>query len=98
MIYCTAARYVVDQTLRCTRESGCVRLCVTTHCNLNMKTLSCLYIAHFAIRDNDNLFYKISKTEAGGGPETKYFIGVALKPAMHLLFVTAATPAWSQLY
>ena len=52
-------------------------------CNLNMKrkckpTLSCLYIAHFAIRNNNNkLFYKFSKIEAGGGPETKYFIGVA---------------------
>ena len=36
-----------------------------------------LYIARFAIRNN-NLFYRFSKIEAGGGPETKHFIGVAL--------------------
>ena len=37
-----------------------------------------LYIAHFAIRNNNNLFYRFSKIEVGGGPETKHFIGVAL--------------------
>ena len=37
-----------------------------------------LYIAHFAIRNNNNLFFRFSKIKAGGGPETKHFIGVAL--------------------
>ena len=41
-------------------------------------TLSCPYIAHFAIRNNNNLFYRFPKIDAGGGPETKHFIGVAL--------------------
>ena len=36
-----------------------------------------VYTAHFAIRFNNNLFYRFSKIEAGGGPETKNFIGVA---------------------
>ena len=42
-------------------------------------TFSCLYIAHFAI--HNNLFYRFPKLEAGGGPETKHFIGVALTTA-----------------
>ena len=37
-----------------------------------------LYIAHFALRNNNNKFPKI---EVGGGPETKHFIGVALTVA-----------------
>ena len=41
-------------------------------------TFSCLYRAHFAIRNNNNLFYRFPKLEAGGGPETKQFIGLAL--------------------
>ena len=41
-------------------------------------TQAVLYIARFAIRNNNNLFYRFSKIEAGGGPETKHFIGVAL--------------------
>ena len=31
----------------------------------------------FAIRNNNNLFYRYPKIEAGGEPETKHFIGVA---------------------
>ena len=60
-----------------------VWLCENTHCILNMKrkckpTFSCLYIAHFAIRNNNNnSFYRFPKLEAGGGPETKHFIGMA---------------------
>ena len=38
-----------------------------------------IYIAHFAIRNNNNLFYRFPKTEAGREPETKRFIGVALQ-------------------
>ena len=30
-----------------------------------------LYIAHFATRNNNDLFYRFPKIEAGGGPETK---------------------------
>ena len=37
-----------------------------------------IYIAHFAIHNNNNLFYRFPKIEVGGGPETKHFIGVAL--------------------
>ena len=37
-----------------------------------------IYIAHFAIRNDYNLFYRFPKLEAGGGPEIKDFIGVAL--------------------
>ena len=33
----------------------------------------------FAIRNHhNNLFYRFPKIDAGGGPETKHFIGVAL--------------------
>jgi len=44
-------------------------------------TRGCAIYSPFAIRNNNNnnnnLFYKFSKIEAGGGPETKHFIGVA---------------------
>ena len=39
-------------------------------------------IAHFAIR---NLVYRFPKIEAGGGPETKHFIGVALAKSTAVL-------------
>ena len=50
-------------------------MCIPSNMKRKCKlTFSCLYIAHFAIRN----IYRFPKLEAGGRPETKHFIGVAL--------------------
>ena len=58
-----------------------------------------VYIAHFAIRNNNNLFYRFSKIEAGGGPETKHFMDWPIEELLNTMkwFISSCQGMISQV-